>query len=270
MIQASTQPLSATSHVRTWRCTSPVRGAATAHRGLELAWLDAGAARYGGPGGEVVASPGAFVVVPPGVEHVTALDEGLRGTVVELDASVVREVASATSMASSRFDRVVAVPDEGGIVALGGLLAREAGSGARDQALVVDALVEALVVKLLRLDVWEARPVHARDPRLLAAIDYAHTHACDPSLDVARLAAAAGMSRYHFSRAFRGALGVAPHAFVLDLRARHAASLLRRGRRSVTEAAFASGFGDLGRFRVAFRRTFGVGPSEYVAATRAG
>ena len=49
--------------------------------------------------------------------------------------------------------------------------------------------------------------------------------------------------------------GKAPYAYLIDLRVQRAAELLRAGRSSVTEAAFAVGFSDLGRFARAFRAT---------------
>lgn len=268
MARAVTFPLPRASHVRRWSCDTPVHGGTTAHGGLELAWLDAGSACYRSSDGVVSAVPGTCVVVPPGVEHATSLDMHVRATVIELDAATLREVSAVTRLSHRRIERLQCTRDDEGLGALGALVAREAASRAPDAALVVDALVEALIVKLFRLAADDRRPEKARDPRLLAAVDYAHAHLTDASLSVSGMALAAGMSRYHFSRTFRSALGVSPHAYVLELRARHAGSLLRRRDRSVTDAAFSAGFRDLGRFRAAFRRVFGVSPSSYAGAVR--
>lgn len=268
MAYSVTFPLPRASHVRRWSCDVPIHGGTTAHRGLELAWLEVGSARYRSSDGVATAVPGKCVIVPPGVEHATSLEMHVRATVIELDAATLHEVSAVTSLSQRRIERLQCAPDDEGLGALGSLIAREAASRVPDAVLVIDALVEALIVKLFRLAVDDRRPETARDPRLLSAVDYAHAHLADVSLDVAGMAQAAGMSRYHFSRAFRAALGVSPHAYVLELRARHAASLLRRRDRSVTDAAFSAGFRDLGRFRAAFRRVFGVSPSSYVGAVR--
>lgn len=259
--------LPGTSSLRRWRCTEPLRGASTAHPGIELTWLRAGSADYRSSSRQFTARPGQLVLVPAGVEHETSLSPGLEGTVLELDVRTMDEIASATSSAGRRFDGLTVVDGGEGVAAIGEVLADEVARGGADSQLVVEALVEALVVRLLRATPVEVRSPGAKDPRILAAIDFVRANVCEP-VAVVDMAKAAGMSRYHFSRLFRESTGASPHTFVLESRARHAASLLRRGSRSVTEVAFSSGFSDLGRFRAAFRRTFGVMPSEYVSAFR--
>ncbi len=60
---------------------------------------------------------------------------------------------------------------------------------------------------------------------LLRARDLADRRYADP-LTVDDLAAAAGLSRAHFSREFRKAFGVSPHAYLLTRRLERAAALL--------------------------------------------
>jgi AraC-like DNA-binding protein len=52
----------------------------------------------------------------------------------------------------------------------------------------------------------------------------------------------------------------------LHVRLQRAAELLGRGRANVTEAAYASGFTDLGRFGRRFRETYGCTPSAFAMA----
>jgi AraC-like DNA-binding protein len=68
------------------------------------------------------------------------------------------------------------------------------------------------------------------------------------ALDVDDLAAAAGLSRAHFSREFRRAFGVSPHAYLLTRRLERAAALLRNTDKSVAEICLAVGLQGLGSF----------------------
>jgi AraC-like DNA-binding protein len=105
--------------------------------------------------------------------------------------------------------------------------------------------------------------VHAPTARhLLRAKDLADARYADP-LGVDDMAAAAGLSRAHFSREFRRAFGVSPHAYLLTRRLERAATLLRTTDRSVAEVCFDVGLRSLGSFTTSFTRTYGVSPAAY-------
>jgi AraC-like DNA-binding protein len=100
---------------------------------------------------------------------------------------------------------------------------------------------------------------------LLRAKDLADARYFDP-LDVDDLAAAAGLSRAHFSREFRRAFGESPHAYLLTRRLERAAALLRTTDRSVAEVCFSVGLQSLGSFTTSFTRSYGVSPTAYRSA----
>ena len=83
------------------------------------------------------------------------------------------------------------------------------------------------------------------------------------ALTVDDLAAAAGLSRSHFSRAFPRAFGEPPHAYLLTRRLERAAALLRTTDRSVADICFSVGLASVGSFTTSFTRTFGVSPTAY-------
>jgi AraC-like DNA-binding protein len=85
-------------------------------------------------------------------------------------------------------------------------------------------------------------------------------------LDVDDLAAAAGLSRAHFSREFRRAFGESPHAYLLTRRLERAAALLRLTDRSVADVCFSVGLQSVGSFTTSFTRTYGRSPTAYRAA----
>jgi AraC-like DNA-binding protein len=75
------------------------------------------------------------------------------------------------------------------------------------------------------------------------------------------LAAAAGLSRTHFLRAYKGCFGETPYRALRRRRLERAAALLRDGNHSVTDAALAVGYGDFSAFARAFKAHHGVQPS---------
>jgi AraC-like DNA-binding protein len=85
-------------------------------------------------------------------------------------------------------------------------------------------------------------------------------------LHVGRLAAAAGMSRAHFVRAFSAALGVPPAEYVFTRRIALAERLLLATDGTVESIARAAGFSDGNYFAKAFRRVHGLSPNAYRAA----
>jgi AraC-like DNA-binding protein len=82
-------------------------------------------------------------------------------------------------------------------------------------------------------------------------------------MDVDAMAAAAGLSRAHFSREFRRTFGESPHSYLLTRRLERAAALLRTTDRSVADICFAVGLQSVGSFTSSFTRTFGASPTAY-------
>ena len=99
---------------------------------------------------------------------------------------------------------------------------------------------------------------------LLKAKDLADARYSEP-LGVDDMAAAAGLSRAHFSREFRREFGESPHQYLLTRRLERAASLLRVTDRSVADVCFSVGLSSVGSFTSSFTRAFGVSPTAYRA-----
>jgi AraC-like DNA-binding protein len=100
---------------------------------------------------------------------------------------------------------------------------------------------------------------------LLRAKDLADARYAEP-LGVDDMARAAGLSRAYFSREFRAAFGVAPHAYLLTRRLERAATLLRVTDHSVAEVCVSVGLQSVGSFTTSFKRMFGVTPTAHRAA----
>ena len=82
-------------------------------------------------------------------------------------------------------------------------------------------------------------------------------------IDLASLADAAGVSRFHFLRCFRATTGMSPHRWVTQLRIERAKSLLAEGRMSVLEVSGLVGFESQSHFGHVFRRYTSVSPREW-------
>ena len=99
---------------------------------------------------------------------------------------------------------------------------------------------------------------------LLKAKDLADARYFEP-VSVDDMAAAAGLSRAHFSREFRREFGESPHQYLLTRRMERAAWLLRATDRSVADVCFSVGLSSVGSFTTTFGRTYGVSPTVYRA-----
>ena len=94
---------------------------------------------------------------------------------------------------------------------------------------------------------------------------FARANLDDPELGPDALAAAGAMSVRSLNRLF-GALGATPMRWVWSERLEASRMALMQGEvRSVTDAAFAHGFSDLGHFSRSFKRTFGTSPSKLLS-----
>jgi AraC family transcriptional regulator, regulatory protein of adaptative response / methylated-DNA-[protein]-cysteine methyltransferase len=81
-----------------------------------------------------------------------------------------------------------------------------------------------------------------------------------PNLD--DVAAAAGMSRFHFQRVFKSVTGVTPGAYFTENRAHRVRTELTQ-RETVTEAIYSAGFNSNGRFYESSSQVLGMTPTNF-------
>jgi transcriptional regulator of acetoin/glycerol metabolism/AraC-like DNA-binding protein len=83
------------------------------------------------------------------------------------------------------------------------------------------------------------------------------------NVDLAALAAIAGLSVYHFARAFKQSTGVTPHYYLVKRRIDQAKEMLARTEVSLAEVALATGFSDQSHLARHFRQILGTTPSQF-------
>lgn len=89
-------------------------------------------------------------------------------------------------------------------------------------------------------------------------------------LPVAELAGSCGLSRSHFSRAFKASMGTPPHRWLVRERVRRAADLLEGTDDSIAGIALACGFCDQSHLTRIFRAVVGISPAAWRRQRRAG
>jgi AraC family transcriptional regulator len=83
------------------------------------------------------------------------------------------------------------------------------------------------------------------------------------SVALADMAGAAGLSEFHFARAFKAAMGMPPRAFVEQRRIERAKIALRGSNAALAAIALETGLGSQSRFTTTFRRATGLTPAVY-------
>ncbi|HEY0376972.1 MAG TPA: helix-turn-helix domain-containing protein [Pyrinomonadaceae bacterium] len=151
-------------------------------------------------------------------------------------------------------------------------LAAELAQAEAGQDLVVAALIEQLVVHLLRRhsnvrrsEELELSRVGLVDRRVRRAIELMHAH-LHRELPLEEIAAAAFLSPFHFARLFKKLTGASPHAYLATLRVTRAQALLAETDLSVSEVGARVGYGSPSHFTKAFRQATGLTPRAYRAA----
>lgn len=140
-------------------------------------------------------------------------------------------------------------------------IVRDALAGKVDTPFAGSALAYEWLMTLLA-----AVPPRERPSPHAAALERARRHAevhfAEP-LGVDDLAKVAGFSRFHFTRLFTAHVGTSPTAWLVELRVKEAARLLRETRLSLKEIAVRCGFKDAGYLGKVFLARTGQPPGSY-------
>ena len=134
---------------------------------------------------------------------------------------------------------------------------------------LADAVLTRLICRFLS-EVERAREGEALAPGVLARIVRHIDARIGESLRAEDLAALAGLSRSHFSRAFQRATGDPPQRFVLKRRLCRARDLISGSAESLAQVAARTGFASQAHLSTVFRKELGTTPGRYREAFRGG
>ncbi|MEW5667497.1 AraC family transcriptional regulator [Pseudomonas putida] len=133
----------------------------------------------------------------------------------------------------------------------------------QDLRIVRQTAMDDLLACLTRHLHWRRRI--NPDPRLpltaQRARDFLHAN-LERDIGLEDLAQACGIDRFRLTRAFKAAFGIAPHAYLIQLRLARARHLLAQGQ-TPAEVAVALGFADQSHLGRWFRRAYQLTPADY-------
>jgi AraC-like DNA-binding protein len=92
--------------------------------------------------------------------------------------------------------------------------------------------------------------------------EFIHTHFTD-DFSLFDIAKHAFVSPFHFSRLFKMHTGQTPHQYVLAVRLKHSAMLLKNTGLAVSDVACQSGFANTDYFGYAFKKWAGLSPLSF-------
>lgn len=132
-----------------------------------------------------------------------------------------------------------------------------------EMRIVRQASLDRFLARLAPYLQWRVQ--WAQDPRLprvaRVAREYLHAHMTeDVGLDT--LALITGTDRFRLTRAFKSAFGLAPHAYLVQLRLSRARHLLAQGD-TPSQVAAALGFADQSHLGRWFQRVYSMTPAHY-------
>ncbi|MBC9931558.1 helix-turn-helix domain-containing protein [Chitinophaga qingshengii] len=81
-------------------------------------------------------------------------------------------------------------------------------------------------------------------------------------ISLPQLADISHLSPFHFNRLFKQMTGITPYNYLLQVRLKEAHLQLRHSRQSITHVAFETGFNSLEHFSAAYKKQYGLSPSQ--------
>lgn len=210
--------------------------------------------------------PGTLWIMPQGTRHAVRFEGRVEGLALAFDpVRFDNLVQSAGGKSSTQIvQSVAASPPK--VEHLMRALEYESNQPSTHDSFGLECIATAIALALSQHAVATAIPSKAGPrlaPRQIRAVQSYVEERLEHSIVLTELAATAGLSPFHFLRAFKQSLGVTPGQYVLDRRMERARALLTSSRLSVAEVGICVGFAHSSHFTRAFRRAAGMAPSMF-------
>lgn len=196
-------------------------------------------------------------------------EPGAQRLMIELDFADLTRAGDVDAMVASqrRALRQDLTMRDGHLAALMRLIADEVRLGSPHGSLYATSLSLGLAAYLFS-EKGESGSTRLRERGLLTAsqksrvLDLVQQRLAE-DIALEDLAAAAGVSRFHFLRLFKNSLGITPHCFIMDQRLAAARRLLADTDRRLADVAASTGFSSQSHLCTTMRRRLGVTPKQW-------
>ncbi len=102
------------------------------------------------------------------------------------------------------------------------------------------------------------------DKLMMRVMDVINANLDNPELNVEMLSFEVGLSRAQLHRKMKEMTGISTGEFIRNIRLKKAAELLVEKKVNISQVAYIVGFGSQTHFSTAFRKFYGVSPTEYI------
>ncbi|MGA2591829.1 MAG: helix-turn-helix domain-containing protein [Bryobacteraceae bacterium] len=208
---------------------------------------------------------GDIDIIPPNTPSRWELKEKDTSFIIRVPTSLLSEVADESGVDPSRVEIVNRFQmRDPQMEHIGWALKAEMDSGYRSGRLYLDSLGRAMAACLLDRHSSESRAARMHNlamsgHRLRQVLSYIEFN-FGRELSLKEIAGVAGVSVSHCNAAFRKAVGMPVHQYVIQRRVDHAKTLLAEGDLSISQIAAETGFAHQSHLAYHVRRLLGVSP----------
>lgn len=229
-------------------------------------WLNSsGGEHYRHRGNASILQPNNFGIIAPGEVHENYACENDRRNLLTfyLDPQQLQAVAAQIKAVDSSDDefRTDFYQDNESLSELIKLhqLLNHSESTLEKETAFIETL--ALLLKRHAVNGIDEAKFGKETQRVRKIIELFHAH-LEQDISLTELAAEFNCTPYHLIRFFKKAVGLSPHAYLIQLRLERAKQLLNQGL-SIVDAALETGFTDQSHLTRHFKNKFGVPPGIY-------
>ncbi len=246
------------------------------HEFCKLLLLVSGSGSYVVDGQRYLLQPGDVVRIPSRSVHKPELEPGVpyERMIIYISPEYLKQESAPDCNLYDLFSgdqgHVLRLKETGyrKVFSLAAALEKEMSSEAFGRTVLSNAALLQLLVEIGRnlKNAHTPQPVVPQNSRVLEMMRYMDAHLSE-DLDVAGLAEAFYISKYHMMRLFHQETGYTVHAYLSQRRLLNARELIEKGMKA-TEACYRSGFRSYSSFTRSYAKYFGTTPTGRVDTAR--